>query len=355
MGDENENTPAAEETILENPDVKPDAPASSAEDGVTPDSPPEAPTMLDVAQKVVDEHEADDDESDGSPKATTSPEGDVDDEEEEDASAMDPKDAALPFAKHKRFQEVLAKARERDGLEAKVKEVEPLAQAWQQHADFIQKHGISDAEVATVMNALAYSKVDPAKARELLRPLYDSFGQLDPNQLPQDLLDQVKEGEITEAMAKRLWKAECATKVAAQTGQHLAMSQKQLVRKAINDTVVAWEARTKAANPDFKPSKDATKPGLLELTQAFYTRDLAAAIGGGQIETPQLHQQLMDAALAAAKGVMRRSPAPTKKLPNSRMSSGSQRSNKPVTDDDNIAAVAAKYGYKFSRNGNDED
>ena len=357
MGDELEQeTPA-----LENPDVKAtDAPESSAEGqtDVTPAPSAEAPSMLEVAQAIVDKSE-DEDESGVTPEDTTSPEGEVEpeDEDEEDASSVDPQDAKLPFAKHKRFQEVLAKAKERDVFEAKVKEQEPELKQWQYHKEFIQANGITDTEVSTVMNALALSRTNPAKARELLQPLYDSLGQLDPNILPADLQEKVKEGDITEEYARRLWKAECLNKVAAQSGQHQAVSQQQLQQKAINNTITAWESKAKLTNPDFKPSKDATKPGLYEVVRSFYTSKLAYTVGQGQPNTPMLHQQLLDASLTEAKALFngRLAGKPTRKLPNSRMSSSQTTRKKAFSPDDEIAAVAAKYGYNFSRNGEDSE
>ena len=353
MPDENE-----EPLALENPDVKPEDAAPSPAPDVTPDSSPEAPTMLEVAQAVVKEHG--EDEGSVTPEDTTSPEGEVEpEEEEEDASELDPKDAQLPFAKHERFRELLAKSKERDAYETRVKELEPVVQKWEYHRKFLEQHGIADAEVQMVMNALAYSKVDPAKAREVLKPLWESLGDLDPNILPPDLQEKVKEGDITEEFARRLWKAECNNKLAAVAGTHAAKSQAQLRTEAIASTITSWERSTVKNNPDFKPSKDPKNPGLLEVTRAFYTQNLAAAIGGGQPETPQLHQQLLDKSLADAKALFsnRLRGQPTRLKPNSRLSSGAARprSNKAFDPDREIAEVAAKYGYNFERNGEGEE
>ena len=348
MGEENEDTTQE----ITNFDVKDPADAPSAPVDVTPDPSPDEPSMLDVAKKIAADHEEATDESDVSPEDATAP--DEETAEGED-TPVEPQDEKLPFAKHKRFQELLSEAK--SGKEFKA-QVEPLLKDWQTHTSFLEKHGISNNEVATVMNALAWSKVDPAKAKEMLKPLYESLGQLDPNVLPTDLQDRVKEGDITEEMARRLWKAECGSKVAARSGEFTAKQQAQVNAQLVDNAITAWEQKARKQNPDFKPSTDAKRPGLLEATRAFYSHSLAAAIGGGQANTPTLHQQLLDQALADAKAlfVSRERPAATRKLPNSRMSSGTQRLNKKTFDPDReIAAVARKYGYDFRRNGEDEE
>lgn len=329
-------------------------PASSAED--------QPKSMLEVAQKIyedsVDETpKAEGEESDVLPKDTTAPEGETESEEEaeevDDSAPSDP-DAKLPFAKHERFQELLGKAKERDAFESQAKEYGEKAKAWDQHQGFIEQHGIDQQDVNKVMTALALSKTDPDRARQLLEPLMQSLQEVNPNVLPADLKKQVDDGEISEAMAKRLWAAECKNKSGMRSGETLAKQQQQALASSLSNAVTTWENNVRKLNPGFVPSKDGSM-GLFEITTRNFQFHVANALEK-YAPSPELYIRCLDQALKEAQAVFKKaSPAkPTRPNPKAKASVPGNK-DKKYNPDLEIAATARKHGYNFSRNGEESE
>ncbi len=358
MGTENEQTEQNLDVENENPSSE-----SSTEGGTDvqkPDSSSEdqPSSMLEVATKIYEDsvdETAKPEEGDVLSEDSTEPEGEVESEEEgettDDPADSDP-DAKLPFAKHKRFQEVLSKAKERDAFEQQAKSNSEKAKQWEYHQRFVEQHDIAQEDIAVVMNALAYAKTDPEKARQLLEPLVQSLQEVNPNVLPNDLQQQVKEGEISEAMAKRLWAAECKNRVGQRSGTSAARKQQIALAESLQSTVSTWEANTRKANPGFMPSKTGGV-GLFEITSRNFSYHLANA---NEPHTPALYLRCLEQAYKEARALLStaKKPAPTRKVPNTRMSVPGNKS-KEHNPDAEIAAVAKKYGMNFSRNGEETE
>jgi hypothetical protein len=279
--------------------------------------------------------------------------------EEEHPAAEKPateEEAPLPFDQHPRWQqrtkeynEAKAKITE---LEGQLKEVEPGLRDWQYHQKFIDQYGIPQKDVDQMMNFLALVRQDPQKARETLRPLWESLSGVDPNVLPNDLQQSIKDGEITEAHAKRLWAAECKAKSGEVTGRFTA---ENIARQRENQRLSAistWDLSKRKIDPDFKPKANGQADGLWELTAKEYTY---RKVNSGNADTDDV--RLLEEAYDAAKafvGTMRQSK-PNGRVLTSNRSSGTIRTE-PKSIDDVIAGVARNHGMEWSgRRGAEEE
>lgn len=196
----------------------------------------------------------------------------------EDGKAEDG-DEKLPFGKHPRWQEMV---RQRNAFKEK-------ADALDQFVGGVSSAGLSIDEFNTGLSIMAEMKRDPGKAWELLKPYVDSLQAATGQKLPDTLVKQVEDGEITEAAAKRLAKAEADAARLAQRAQdsEAARAERNAMdrQKSLADAGNSWEAARKTTDPDW----DKKRP--------FVERAAAALIAQyGPPPTPADVVTLMEAA-----------------------------------------------------------
>jgi hypothetical protein len=335
------------------------------------------PTMADVARQAYEESTArseaqgaaqelgetqEEETSQGEEEAQSGQEqqqeqGEETTEEEDDRLAREKREKEAegekppPFDKHpawqkrtKEFNEVKQKLTE---LERALAAEAPQKKNWTSHQQFLKQYGIQEQEVATMMNFLALMRVNPAQARDQLKPLWEQLAQYDSTAMPKELLDAVESGDITKAMAERLWKAECAQLSGRLSGELTAKQIEANKTQAHQDALSSWDMSTRKTDPEFKPKTDEAAPdGLWEITAAkfSYLRAMTPPADAGA------DVRLLEKAYAEAKKFIKsQRPAPkvNGKVPNSSRSSG-QRRPEPKSIDDVVAAEARKHGINWS-------
>jgi hypothetical protein len=180
-----------------------------------------------------------------------------------EAESQEEADAKLPFHQHPRWKEVIA---ERDGYKED-------AQRFRQVDSFMQQHGLTAEEVGEGFDIMAKLKSGTAENLAEVRDYFASrIALLDDalgNVLPEDLRERVENGQLDEEAAQELAKARAKDKLRTQQDETRAATEtaeRQRSEALANATASAtaveeWEARTKAADPDY-----AKKADLIELT-----------------------------------------------------------------------------------------
>lgn len=149
-------------------------------------------------------------------------------------------------------------------LEKKLAEVEPLVAAHKSVVDFCMSNNISNEEFETWLNVAALTKTNPAEALKQLKAQVDALGAVTGAKLPPDLQQAVDNGEITEAIAKRLAAAEGTSKFAqvqsAKTQEQYRRQQEQQHLHAVQTGMQEWVSGKAAKDVDFKPKSAPTDP-----------------------------------------------------------------------------------------------
>ncbi len=274
--------------VLLDPDAKPESGSSTESEGQAA----EPKSIAEAAQQAFDESSSHEEPEEGivpeENNTPETPEGEQTPEENEEAkpeeevepekpeeSDEDPEDKPkgedVPFHNHPRFKEVM---KERDDARveaAKVKEYEPMAEAWAQHSAFIRDNEIAGEDVALMMNFLAQRQTDPVKAREMLKPLWESLAPYDPGVLPADLQEAVKTGAISADLAKEMASHRARTKGFERTQQMTVKQQQKQTQQGIVNALVGWDNTQRKSDPTFKPKTNGEADGLYELTAAKYS------------------------------------------------------------------------------------
>lgn len=167
-------------------------------------------------------------------------------EGEQEAADKKEKEKFIP---RERFDEVNTKY---VTTEAKVKQLEPLAQQATVLNDYMRDNNISTQEFQSALVYLRNLKNDPAAAFAMLKPTYEQLAQLNGEVLPADLQAEVAAGTLALERAKEIGKAR------AQTGYQQARTQwqqsgvQQQVGDVIGQTTQLWIQTKQSIDPDFK-------------------------------------------------------------------------------------------------------
>lgn len=293
--------------------VQPDAqaatestPDANAADPSTVDADAKKPDLLSVVKAAV--------EKPAEPVASSDPEGDPVDPAAEGAAVADPAaedDADLPFHNHPRWQQVIA---ERDALRDPAERYGHITQ-------FMDQHGLTSEEVAEGYEVMALLKSgDPthlAKARDWFSERLDALDGMLGNSLPEDLRQRVEDGLLDEAGAQELAQArataalhesQVTARTVADEETRTRAAQENITRSMVT-AVEDWEARVKAADPDYSKKAD--------LVQA---KCAAIAQRTGQVPTtPAEATALADQALAEVNALFKSAlpkPRPITPAPN---------------------------------------
>lgn len=270
--------------------------------------------------------------------------------EESSAEHVDP-DKDLPFHNHPRFKEIVHENQELKAqvpqLKTQLEQSKPIVEWAQKHNEFIAANNITPEEVTSVMNFLALSKQNPARAREALKPIWEKLAEFDVEALPQNYKNMVAEGECSEAVARRLWKAEVDERSGQVAGKFTAEQQARMATQAVNKAVADWDLSKRASDPDFKPSSNG-EVGLWEVTASMFTK--------AWVEKPPQTAadavKLQESAYAQAKKLFTKSlvaqKKPTDKQLNSSNAVSRQLPKEPQTTDDVVKQVAKRHGIVWS-------
>lgn len=203
--------------------------------------------------------------AEAAPKEGDKPDEDSDDFTEEELTQL----AKLKPKTHKRITKLL------DEKKADLREIEdlkPQAQQFQQMARFVQDAGLSVDEVNRGFDAMRNLKQDPLKAYEQIKPIFLQLQQMVGEVLPEDLVQEVSQGRLTEAHARELALARTRTTLATQRVQTFEQQnqQRQEVeafesrRNAAAGSVSEWERTKSKSDPDWK-LKQSRVTELIEL------------------------------------------------------------------------------------------
>lgn len=233
-------------------------------------------------------------------EASSTPEGDPVTPPAEEEAAAEPDaadDADLPFHNHPRWKQVIA---ERDSLK------DP-AEKYGLITGFMQEHGLSNEEVAEGYEVMALLKSgDPAKltqARDWFASRLDVLDGMLGHSLPDDIQQKIDEGLLDEDSGLELAQARAAKTLLAQQATQRTEADKAAetqrgataITTAMVSAVEAWEARTKATDPDYLKKADL----VIAKSQAIVART------GTPPRTPEEATALADQALAEVNALFK--------------------------------------------------
>lgn len=158
----------------------------------------------------------------------------------EDEVALDDKANAedTRFDKHPRFQKLLGEN----------KELKPLADSARAVNGYCEQHGITTQQFNAALEMAAFMNVDPMKAREAMRPYWESLQAYAGETLPKDLQEKVDAGKIEVSDAKEIAKLRQQSTM----GERKTQAQTQAQGQAANTQALhSWETTTRAKNPDY--------------------------------------------------------------------------------------------------------
>lgn len=256
-----------------------------------------------------------------------------------------------PFHEHPRWKEVV---KERDEFKAKavehetrLKEYEPKAKNWDIVETYRQQHGINNQQFNEAMTFVAALNSDPAAARKMLQPVWDSLATYDADAIPADLQARVTEGEISEAAAKEMAAFRAEKAVKETTGKFSQTQTAQQAQQQLNKDVSAWDASKRQTDPEFKPKSDAKQPdGLYELT----AQKVAYLSTTKPPTTIAEYIQNLETAYTESKAFLKRFATPKTPTPKTPSSSNAStaRPGPPKTIREAVAQEAAKHGLSMT-------
>lgn len=241
-------------------------------------------SLLDVVRDVVSKKE------EPEPEASSAPEAEQEKPEDPEAKAEGEEgDADVPFHKHPRWIE---RTKELQALR-------PQAEAYQAITGFMDQSNLSGEEVAEGFEIMALLKSgDPAnlvKARdwfqERLTALNTSIGDILPDDLKQQVEDGLVDADVARQHARTRAEAEYLRSQREEQSkrerEEAAAQEARQAAEAMRSSVLSWEAKVKATDPDY-----ATKKAKLVEVQA----EAMIARSGKRPATPQEALELVETA-----------------------------------------------------------
>jgi hypothetical protein len=252
--------PAADAT----PDATPvptDTPAPVAD--AKPADPPKSPLDAVLAAQAVADKPAEPAPTADEPPAEPKPE----DEPKPDADPAEPGEPADPTeddlkkmgrGERKRIMQFME---QRNKALDQVRELEGPAQNWQKFNTFVEQSGLEHDDVVRTLSIAAWSRTDPVKAFEALRPIYDELAKLAgaTGELPEDLAARVDKGAVDEDTARELAverrRREALERSRQEEFQRSAAQAEEArvreVARTVASAVQAEETRLTRIDPDF--------------------------------------------------------------------------------------------------------
>ncbi len=194
-------------------------------------------------------------EKEGEQNSDASP---TDEKVEKENEAEGKNQEAIPC---ERFKEVNDKYVE---VEAKYKELEPLAESQRSLINFCQENNISGEDFQKTLEIARLIQVDPAAALKELEPVYNALRGLTGGTLPADLQKAVDDGVLPEEYAKEIAKARGSQQFSSlqtqNTQQRLQRQQQTQFVTSVQQSIKTWSDTKLLGDPDFKPKANANSP-----------------------------------------------------------------------------------------------
>lgn len=207
----------------------------------------QAPDTLSIVQDVVGKEA----------EAGSSPEGEEAEaeqsaEDEEDAQEPDNEDYSdVPFNKHPRFRELLAKSKANEADAERYRNVEK----------FLNDSAMRPDEAADGLQIMALAKSNPVEAWNRIKPWVQQLATAAGAIVPPDLQERVQAGEMSLEMAQELSRARAGMSSAEQQRQFAAeQSQRQqaeATRQAAMNAADTWAMERQARDPNFDAKMNA--------------------------------------------------------------------------------------------------
>lgn len=203
------------------------------------------------------------------------------------ADAKDPDSEGEPFHKHPRWI----------AMRAEVATYKEGAENWNRFNELIDKSGFENRDAATgwldrgaeltrvgvtsgerelLVEFGHTAKTNPARAMEILKPIYENLREFLGETLSPDLQKAVDDGEMTEDAARRLSKSEASARISSQRVQRT--EQDSRTQREAGDAerdqaesataVVAWERQHAKTDPDWKRIAPAVVEAVTNLRDA---------------------------------------------------------------------------------------
>lgn len=285
-----------------------ETPAAAASSPATDVSKTAEPDTLSIVRDVVEKR------GEGEAAASSA---NGEDEGDEPATGTTPKDgddySDVPFNKHPRFQEVLAKAKANETDAVRYRNVQAfldkerlsgedaangltlLAQA--------RNSGLDGPEMADGLYKLALCKHDPVAGWNAIRPWVQQLLIAAGEVLPADLQQRVQAGDMSPdaAVEQSRLRAQVQTHQAQQTyaQQRAQADQQSSLRTSLMGAASEWEAERTKRDPNFASKLPAVEQEVRRLQSM-----------GWVPTTPDAVKEQLRRAYAAVNGGIRTTPAP---------------------------------------------
>lgn len=233
------------------------AESSSAEAGSSPD----LSSVIDTALKGEEASAP----SEKEPNAEASePESQEKKEPESDDLPDDPTDDELKDAKPRTRQRIEALLDQRKELRGEVDSLKPKADQWDRIEEFRKANGMEPQHVANAIQIAALIESNPAKALEILSPVYDNLRQRAGEVLPDELEQRVRQGDISREDALRIARAEAARMQLQRQSEDTRkreseQAQRQQVETQTNMLATVssdWDREQASRDPDWSAKRD---------------------------------------------------------------------------------------------------
>ena len=201
-----------------------------------------------------------DDEGDSEASADSSKAAEKTPKAEEEEELGELTDEELNSYKPRTKRRIEGLLTQKKALEAELAEAMPAAERMRGLDQFVRDNGIAPDDVNSTFEILRLIHTDPLRAYEALTPVYRALAQMAGDVLPEDLKQQVDQGQTTEANARELARLRNATsfsesKTKAAREREAEESRTRETQQFANDAgkaVSDWETRWQANDPDYR-------------------------------------------------------------------------------------------------------
>jgi hypothetical protein len=236
-------------------EIEPDVASAPAEEAQSSSAADVEKDTLSIVRDVV--------RAEGEPDQASSAEGESEVEGAEPELPKEPDNenySDVPFGKHPRFKEVLAK----------VKAFEGDAKRYQQVESYLATNGLTAEDAASALDMMARIKRGDPDVWKVLRPIAEQAATRAGALLTPEMQQRVARGELTREAAVELSRAtaqvQAATAQRQREAEQFQNSQRQQVAAARSTAVDQWKAERAIRDPNFAAKTEAIQKELFFLT-----------------------------------------------------------------------------------------
>ena len=186
----------------------------------------------------------------------------------------EPTDDELRRYKPSTRRRIQALHRKAKDMEARVREMEPMAKAGRQIDDHLKANAVSVDQTLTAIDAVsAWNRGDLEGFERVAGPIIEAYLQMRGQKLPEDVQQRLNDGFIDEESARELARHRAVTDQQAQYRENLAREREEQTRREFvagaRTAVEGWEAQIRARDPDY----DAKVPMIEDRINALIARE----------------------------------------------------------------------------------